>query len=145
MQRLATKKTLFSLLLAQCLLTITHHLYGEFILYQDGVRLHAVMVAPMLLLLTFAPLRLHPGPVGWRLFTVWTLLIWVIGLGLFEGFWNHVVVDLLAIFDLGDTFSFAFIRSIPGDFLFELTGITQFAFAVGIVVCISRLSSRPAF
>lgn len=129
---------LFQLLFAQCALTIIHHLYGEFFLYQDGVRLHAAIFAPFALLLTFAPLWLHPGSFGWRMFTMWSIVFWVIAIGVIEGFWNHVVVDVLYLLDLTEIFSFAFFRATPGDFLFEFTGVAQLLVAGCILYCFTR-------
>jgi len=119
-------RVLFFLVLLQALLTVVHHLYGEFALYRDGVRLHIVIAVPLALLLTFAPLWIHENRVGLRMFTIWTVLFWVVGIGVYEGLWNHLVLDILVLLNLNEVYSWAFIRSIPGDLVFEITGIAQF-------------------
>lgn len=118
-------------ILLQCILTIVHHLYGEFVLYGDGTRLHAALLAPFALLLTFAPLKLHRNNYGLRMFLFWTVSIWVLALGVFEGFWNHIALWFVTATGMTDVYSFAFVRSIPGDLVFELTGAAQF-----VITCV---------
>ena len=86
---MTVNRTLVLLVLLQAALTVIHHLYGEFVLYQDGVRLHIVFAVPLALLLTFAPLWLHRNRFGLQMFVVWSILIWVAGIGFYEGLWNH--------------------------------------------------------
>ena len=131
-------RVLILLVLLQALLTTVHHLYGEFALYKDGVRLHIVMAVPLALLLTFAPLWIHRNEFGLRMFTAWTVLFWVLGIGLYEGLWNHLVLDILVLFNLNEKLSWAFVRSIPGDLVFEITGIAQFLVGCGVFYSIFR-------
>ena len=134
-------RTLIILVSLQCLLTIVHHLYGEFFLYQDGVRLHIVLFAPPALLLTLAPLKLHPNTFGRSMFIFWSMLLWVFVIGLFEGGWNHPVVDVLSLLNLTEKFSWAFIRAVPGNLIFEITGISQFFLSLvsgAYLLCLQR-------
>lgn len=137
------EKFLYLMILLQCILTVLHHLYGEFFLYRDGLRLHAAIFAPFALLLTFAPLRLHRNIFGWRMFIFWTTAIWILALGVFEGFWNHILLGLVAAAGMTDVYGFAFIRSTPGNFIFELTGAAQFFLACVLAALVVHSCRRP--
>jgi hypothetical protein len=123
------------LIILQFTLTTVHHLYGEFFLYKDGVRLHVVFMAPIALLLTFAPLWLHrSSSFGRGMFIFWCTLLWALGIGFFEGFWNHIVVNSVYALGLTDSFSHIFYRAVPGDLVFEITGIAQFFVACALLI-----------
>lgn len=135
-------RMLVALILIQFTLTIGHHLYGEFFLYKDGVRLHIAVLAPLALMLTFAPLWIHRNSFGVNMHVFWTLLVWVFGIGIYEGLWNHVTLNVFTILNLSEFFSLAFIRTNPGDFVFELTGAAQFIVACMLAYTVHRLYPR---
>jgi hypothetical protein len=123
--------------LAVLLLTSVHHAHGAFI-YRTPWRLHMVGVAAVtaaVLLGTLAVLRARRG--GWgafALFALTTLAVPVGMIGVFEGFYNHVLKN---IFYFGGA-SGALLQQLfppptyelPNDFFFELTGVLQVVPAV---------------
>ncbi|GAA6141880.1 hypothetical protein [Hydrogenophaga sp. 5NK40-0174] len=141
-------RALSALVLVQFALTVIHHLYGEFFLYQDGTRLHIAIFAPLALLLTFAPLWLHKSKTGTVMFTVWSVLLWVLLVGVYEGFWNHAALNVVSLLGLDNGMSWAFVRLTPGDAIFESTGAAQFVVACALLGVLfaghSRRSARHA-
>jgi hypothetical protein len=77
-------------------LTTIHHLYGA-IIYHTPWRDHAAIVAVGTVLMAAGLLRVHRSLASERIrniafwmFVILTLLIAVVGIGLFEGGYNHV-------------------------------------------------------
>lgn len=62
---------------------------------------------------------------------VWTLSFWVLTVGLFEGVWNHIAINIVHWSGQVESLGFMFLRETPGDLIFELTGAFQF-----LVACI---------
>src|SRR5215813_352913 len=75
---------------------------------------------------SLAPGRLV-GKIAFWMFTMTAMLIPVIGIGLFEGGYNHVLKDLLYFSGASDTLMTRLFPpptyEMPGDAFFEITGI----------------------
>lgn len=125
------RTTLFTSLLL--LLTILHHAYGAYV-YNTPWRLHVVFIAmPVwLLVLLLQQYYLHTT----RYYTLWmalyamvVLLFPLLGIGLFEGVYNHLCKNIVWLFTgpgvfYGKLFP-APIYEAPGDIIFEVTGVLQ--------------------
>jgi hypothetical protein len=117
------------------LLTSVHHAYGAYV-YATPWRYHAVFVSGAAALLIFGSLTLLrrrpsglPGTLARWLFGLTTLLIPVLAFGVFEGFYNHLVKNVLYFAGLSATQMAQLFPSptyeMPNDALFEITGILQ--------------------
>jgi hypothetical protein len=122
-------------------LTTIHHLYGA-IIYHTPWRDHAAIVAVGTVLMAAGLLRVHRSLASERIriiafwmFVILTLLIAVVGIGLFEGGYNHGLKNLL-YFTTTDTDLLQSLfpsptYEMPNDAFFEITGVLQFP--VGLV------------
>lgn len=121
---------------ATMLLTTVHHSYGA-IIYHTPWRLHAALAAIVTILISTGLFRVHHsltgegvGKMAFWMFVIITLLIAVVGIGLFEGGYNHVLKDLL-YFSGSDTALMQRLfpppaYEMPNEALFEITGVLQF-------------------
>jgi hypothetical protein len=124
------RTTLFTI--ALLLLTAIHHAYGA-VIYHTPWRLHVLLVAIPLALLVFMLNRfLHRHPGSKWLMTLYILAVFLVpllGIGLYEGVYNHLVKNIIFLV----TGNNSFFRMLfpppayeaPGDFWFEATGILQ--------------------
>ena len=121
--------------IAVLLLTSVHHVYGGYI-YATPWRYHAVPVSVATLVVMLGALALWrrrppilAGRIARIVFLLTTLAIPVVGFGLFEGLYNHVVKNLLYFAGAPA----AMLRQLfppptyemPNDVFFEITGILQ--------------------
>lgn len=112
-------------------LTSLHHAYGAW-LYKTPWRLHVVYQGLIILLITGVFLFLYE----WRKKKVFLFLYLVIAgllfgvlIGLYEGFYNHLVKNILYFGGLPASamrrFYPASMYELPNDWLFEVTGVLQ--------------------
>jgi len=118
------------------ILTSVHHAYGA-VVYATPWRLHVVLVsaviAPLVFVARAAVLRNAsegaPSPFAFRSFVVLVLAFPVIGIGIFEGAYNHVAKNLLyfggAPAALLHTLFPPGIYELPDNAFFEFTGVLQ--------------------
>ncbi|HEY1308586.1 MAG TPA: AhpC/TSA family protein [Vicinamibacterales bacterium] len=120
---------------ALLLLTSIHHAYGGYV-YHTPWRYHAALVSAVTATVIVGALALwrrRPSALAGRfariVFLVTTLAIPVIGFGLFEGLYNHVVKNLLYF---GGASMALLARlfppptyEMPNDVFFEITGVLQ--------------------
>lgn len=136
--------------LAVLALTTIHHIYGA-IIYDTPWRFHIAIVAPVLALAIVRALYLGGSRQGTPSGKLWTMvaaaliLIFPVGLiGLVEGGYNHLVKNL-AYFAAGEPMARALFPApayeMPGDFLFEATGIAQLP--LGLLAAWSALAIQP--
>lgn len=129
-------------------LTIIHHVYGAYI-YKDSFRLHVVFAAlPVLavLLLSYRTMLRSRS----RVVRMISLTLFIssgalsaIGIGLYEGGYNHVVKNIL--YFTGTPVEilnrlYPSIYELPNNFFFEFTGILQFVTGVFCFVYVYRLA-----
>ncbi len=135
------------------ILTSVHHAYGAYV-YSTPWRLHVVFIAgvtALVILGTFAAFRSHPS--GWPgraarwLFALTVLVVPVALLGGFEGFYNHVLKDLLYF---GGLPLAEMVRlfpppryEMPNNVFFEITGVLQVVPAVLAAVQLYRMTTPP--
>lgn len=130
----------FWLAVAVMLLTTVHHSYGA-IIYNTPWRHHVAIVGVVTVLVLFATLRVHRsldgnpgGKIGFWVFAFVTLLIPVVGIGVYEGGYNHGLKDVLyfsgASAELMGRLFPAPTYEMPNDFFFEITGVLQFPLAL---------------
>jgi peroxiredoxin len=112
-------------------LTTLHHVYGA-IRYQTPFRLHIVVVAAIVAGLVVAAHALFARrPSSARLLTLAaaTLLFPVVGIGLFEGGYNHALKNALFFADAPERLLLTLFPpptyELPNDLFFELTGVLQ--------------------
>jgi hypothetical protein len=117
------------------LLTSVHHAYGAYV-YATTWRYHAVLISgATALVILGARTRLRartsdrPGALARWLFGLTTLMVPVLAFGLFEGFYNHLVKNVLYF---GGLSAVQMARLFPpptyemlNDAFFEITGILQ--------------------
>jgi hypothetical protein len=134
---------------ATIVLTAVHHAYGA-VAYSTPWRMHVVVVGALVAALTAAAFSLHGRARGggraesaafWT-FVGLNLLFPVLGIGAFEGFYNHAVKNLVyyasasrALFDAmfpPPTYE------LPTDLFFEFTGILQVAPAAVTALYLAR-------
>jgi hypothetical protein len=134
-------------------LTSLHHAYGAW-LYKTPWRLHVVYQGLIILLITGAFLFLYE----WRKKKVFLFLYLVMAglffgglIGLYEGFYNHLVKNILFFSGLSNNamrwFYPASMYELPNDWLFEITGVLQaFAGAVQLyyIVKLFRQINLPS-
>jgi EmrB/QacA subfamily drug resistance transporter len=117
------------------ILTSVHHAYGAYA-YSTPWRLHVVFIAGATALVMLGALAVFRSrPLGWLgtaarwLFALIVLVVPVVLLGVFEGFCNHVLKDLLYFggLPLGEMARlFPPPRyEMPNDAFFEMTGVLQ--------------------
>ncbi|HEX3252965.1 MAG TPA: hypothetical protein VHS05_26225 [Pyrinomonadaceae bacterium] len=117
-------------------LTTVHHLYGA-VIYQTPWRHHAALVATGTVLVSVASFRIHrsmasqrTGQIAFWIFVILSMLIAVLGVGLFEGGYNHTLKNILYF----TTHDAALMQRLfppptyemPNDAFFEITGVLQF-------------------
>ena len=122
--------------IASVVLTTVHHFYGA-IIYHTPWREHAAIVAVVTVLVSTASFRVHrsqaderAGMIAFWVFVAITLLVAVLGIGIFEGGYNHTLKNIL-YFTTGDA---ALMKRLfppptyemPNDAFFEITGVLQF-------------------
>lgn len=130
MMKSLQRTTLFTALLL--LLTSIHHVYGA-IIYHTPWRLHILFIAiPVMILvflLDFLQRRYPHAPWLMVLYIVFVLLFPLLGIGLYEGVYNHLFKNIIFLVT-GDNSFFRMLfpppaYEAPGDFWFEATGILQ--------------------
>ena len=138
--------------LAILLLTAVHHAYGAYA-YDTPWRLHVVIVAGLTALLLWGAahvLRRRPAglarTVALVAFCLVDLLLPVVGIGFFEGGYNHVLKNALYF---GGTSPQLMARlfpppvyELPGDWLFEITGVLQLVLGVVAACRLYRLAQH---
>ena len=122
--------------IASMALTTVHHLYGA-IIYHTPWRHHAAILATVTVLVSVASFRVHrsmaserAGRIAFWIFVILSMLIAVLGIGLFEGGYNHTLKNILYF----TTHDAAVMQRLfppptyemPNDALFEITGVLQF-------------------
>jgi hypothetical protein len=132
-QRLASRVA--SSVLGVLLLTSVHHAYGAYV-YNTPWRLHVVFVSVSVAAAIFGSLyalRRWPatvtGETAFWGFAVVTLLFPVVGIGLFEGGYNHAVKDALYLAGASGALMHRLFPpsayELPNDLFFEVTGVLQ--------------------
>lgn len=126
-------------------LTAFHHYYGS-VVYRTPWRAHVVFIggAALLLCILFAILYRH-NMARWQLYSY--LLIALVmfggGIGLFEGFYNHIIKNVLYFsgMDRGSwrTLFPAPAYELPENAVFEGTGMLQFGVAVPQILSLLKL------
>ncbi|HYT88197.1 MAG TPA: hypothetical protein VEL76_05720, partial [Gemmataceae bacterium] len=117
------------------LLTSVHHAYGAYI-YATPWRYHAVLISgatALVILGSLARLRARPsnrsGTLALWVFVLTTLVVPVLAFGVFEGFYNHLVKNVLYFGGLSTTQMARLFPpptyEMPNDAFFEITGILQ--------------------
>jgi hypothetical protein len=118
--------------LAVLLLTDVHHVYGARV-YQTPWRYHVLLLsvpAMFAILWAHGRLRQHPNHAAarWTLVLV-TLVVPVLGIGAFEGFYNHVLKDVLYFWGAPAALLTRLFPpptyEMPNDAFFEITGVAQ--------------------
>ena len=122
--------------IASVTMTTVHHLYGA-IIYHTPWRHHAAVVAIVTVLVSVASFRVHrstaserAGKIAFWIFVIVTMLIVVLGIGLFEGGYNHTLKNIL-YFTTDDTALMQRLfppptYEMPNNAFFEITGVLQF-------------------
>jgi hypothetical protein len=123
------------------ILTTLHHVYGA-IIYHTAWRHHAAIVAVVTVLVSAALLRLHrsrageaTGKIAFWMFVIVILFIPVLGIGLFEGLYNHTLKNIL-YFTSGDAALMQRLfppptYEMPNNAFFEITGVLQSVLGIG--------------
>ena len=125
---------------AVMLLTTVHHSYGA-VIYNTPWRYHVAIVGVATVLVLFASLRVRRSLAGnlaakiaFGLFATVALLIPVLGIGVFEGGYNHGLKDVLYFSGAGPELMNRLFPAptyeMPNDGFFEITGVLQFPLAV---------------
>jgi len=116
-------------------LTAFHHYYGAR-LYGTPWRAHVVLVGGICLLICFLLILLYRRyQKNWliHIYITIAMLLFGVGIGLFEGLYNHIIKDLLYFSGLNkDSWRTLFpapAYEIPENFVFECTGMLQFPVA----------------
>ena len=138
-------------------LTSVHHVYGA-VRYQTPWRYHAVALGALALLAMYGGLllsRCHSttplARVAWWTFWIADALVFVLGLGVFEGAYNHVLKLALYFAQLSPASFQALFPSptyeLPNDAFFELSGAAQvipaaFAARQLLLLALTRRRSR---
>jgi len=138
-------------------LTSVHHVYGA-VRYQTPWRYHAVALGALALLAMYGGLllsRRHSttplARVAWWTFWIADALVFVLGLGIFEGAYNHVLKLALYFAQLSPASFQALFPSptyeLPNDAFFELSGAAQvipaaFAARQLLLLALTRRRSR---
>jgi peroxiredoxin len=114
------------------LLTSVHHAYGAHV-YGTPWRYHVILLAvPALLVIVWSRARLRRAPgdaLARRVFVLTTLAVPVLGIGAFEGLYNHVVKDVLYFLGAPSALMASLFPppayEMPNNVFFELTGVAQ--------------------
>jgi hypothetical protein len=127
--------------LAVLVLTSVHHVYGAFV-YGTTWRLHVLgLTVPAMFVIAVSKNRFVRSPTSavarWALILT-TLAVPVLGIGAFEGFYNHLVKDVLYFCGAPATVMTRFFPpptyEMPSDVFFEITGVAQ-VIAGAITAC----------
>jgi len=118
--------------LAVLLLTDVHHAYGAHV-YQTPWRYHVLLLSvPAMLAIVWSHRRLRRRPhdtVGRLVLGLVTLVVPVLAIGAFEGFYNHLVKDLLYFRGASPALMTRLFPppryEMPNDVFFEITGVAQ--------------------
>ncbi len=141
--------------LAVLLLTSAHHVYGAY-LYHTPWRVHVAYVSAATAAVIAASLliiRSHPhdaaGRIAFWLFASVTIALPIVGIGLFEGAYNHVLKDALYVGGASPALMHRLFPppayELPNDALFEISGVLQvLPAAVSGWYLYRLLRSRPA-
>src|SRR6185369_2309496 len=138
-------------------LTSVHHVYGA-LRYHTPWRYHAVALGALALLAMYVALWLSrrrsttiAARVAWWTFWIVEALVFVVGLGLFEGAYNHVLKLVLYLAPLSPASFQALFPSptyeVPNDAFFELSGVAQvfpaaFAARQLLLLALARFGAR---
>jgi hypothetical protein len=138
------------------LLTSIHHAYGAYV-YRTPWRLHVLLITvPAALVIVGAQAVVRSDPSGMKgtvarwVFVLTTVAVVVLGFGVFEGFYNHLVKNVLYF---TGTSTASMLRlfpppayEMPNNLFFEITGILQVIPTVQIVRHLLRMIHihRPA-
>ena len=133
-------------------LTIVHHAYGAAI-YPAAFRGHVALIGIPVTLAIIAATMLSIRP-GWpaqlarRAAIILMTLVPVLGVGLYEGLYNHVLknaVYVVGLYDqLGGSLFPATLYERPDDWLFEISGMAQFLAAMFAATRIWRVIKLDA-
>jgi len=129
-------------------LTIFHHFYGS-VIYPQVFRAYVAYGSIAVVLLEYVIYQNYRKASAGRkkivyylLFQVLTLFVSIVSIGFFEGGYNHFLKNLLYFTRVRTSlFSQLFpppIYEIPGNFVFEFTGILQFIIAIYALVFLLR-------
>jgi uncharacterized membrane protein len=133
-------RSLLFAVLATLVLYGAHHAYGA-VRYATPWRHHAAFVALAVAGVSYACFRAHlvamnervSRVAGWA-FGILSLVMPVMAIGIFEGFYNHVVKDVVFFAGISaETFARMFpppAYERPNDLVFEMTGVLQVVPAV---------------
>jgi hypothetical protein len=135
-------------LVAEYAATAVHHAYGG-VIYHSPERLFGALIAVIPLLITLGLLSLYKrtsSGVALTLFSMITILFWVILIGLFEGY-SHALKDLLFLAHVPSATMhmlyrpFLFVEVIypPTDVFFEITGVLTLVAASFLALFTYRL------
>ena len=128
------------------LLVVVHHLYGGYVLYGDSLELKLSYVAVGAALPTLLLLWLYTRQRSNAVLSLCQFLIiggWGFGVGVYDGGYNHLVLNVLALNGASTTLLEAmFVRPVPGDFIFEATGLLQFVLAIPLVAYMLRVADE---
>jgi peroxiredoxin len=135
--------------IAVLLLTDVHHAYGAHV-YQTPWRYHVVLLslpATLGILWSHRRLRRHPGDVLPRwILGLTTLLVPVLGIGAFEGFYNHLVKDVLYFHGASSALMNRLFPpptyEMPNDAFFEITGVSQAILGAATAWYLYRFGAR---
>jgi len=123
-------------------LTALHHYYGS-VVYGTPWRAHVVLLGGIALLFCFLLARLYQRSrksLWLYCYLLITTVLFGIGIGLFEGLYNHVLKNLLYFGGMNKTAWRSLFPApayeLPENFVFEITGIFQFV--VGAVQIYSQ-------
>ena len=119
------------------ILTSFHHYYGA-IVYQTPWRKHVVLQGGLILALCYLFYYLFNRYHKRAFLTIYLLLSFItfgLGIGIFEGAYNHVLKDILYFSGLISTDAWRVLfpspaYEIPNDFIFESTGILQLVLSI---------------
>lgn len=113
-------------------LTSIHHAYGAYV-YHTPWRLHvvpvAIITAIVIAMAHGRSRRSVPSSAAWWVFAIVTLVVPILAIGAFEGFYNHALKNLLyfggAPHDIMMTLFPPPAYEMPNDAFFEITGVLQ--------------------
>ncbi len=125
------------------LLVVVHHLYGGYVLYRDNLELNLSYATVGVALLTLLLLWFYARQRSDAVLSLCQFLIiggWGFGVGVYDGGYNHLVLNVLALNGASATLREAmFIRPVPGNIIFEATGLLQFILAIPLVAYMLRV------
>jgi len=133
------------------ILTSVHHFYGA-IVYNTPWRKHVALdagVALLACLLMLFLFRRYGNRIFLTLYSLVNLLVFGLGVGIFEGLYNHLLKNLLFFGGLNMTAFRALFPAptyeLPNNFVFESTGILQFPAGIMVIYYLSKaLAVRKA-